>query len=207
VSESLLHFASRGVMNIEGLGEAVVTQLLERNLVRTIADIYTLTQEQLLSLERIGEKTAEALLAEIAKSRSAPLSRVLFGLGMRFVGQRTAELLAEEFGSMDALMQATQEELEAVNEVGPRVSESIVEFFAEEHNRAIVEHLRTAGLQFTAKRRHAAHAHARGGKGAHRRRGGESLRLGQQKDKLCRRRRRRGLEARQGAAAGSARGR
>jgi DNA ligase (NAD+) len=153
VSESLLHFASRGVMNIEGLGEAVVTQLLERNLVRTIADIYTLTQEQLLSLERIGEKTAEALLAEIAKSRSAPLSRVLFGLGMRFVGQRTAELLAEEFGSMDALMQATQEELEAVNEVGPRVSESIVEFFAEEHNRAIVEHLRTAGLQFTAKRR------------------------------------------------------
>jgi DNA ligase (NAD+) len=153
VAESLLHFASRGVMNIEGLGEAVVTQLLERNLVRTIADIYTLTQEQLFSLERIGEKTAESLLAEIAKSRSAPLSRVLFGLGMRFVGQRTAELLAEEFGSMDALMQATQEELEAVNEVGPRVSESIVEFFAEEHNRAIVEQLRAAGLQFTAKRR------------------------------------------------------
>jgi DNA ligase (NAD+) len=153
VAESLLHFASRGVMNIEGLGEAVVTQLLERDLVRTIADIYTLTQEQLLSLERIGGKTAEALLAEIARSRSAPLSRVLFGLGMRFVGQRTAELLAEEFGSMDALMQATQEELEAVHEVGPRVSASIVEFFAEEHNRAIVEQLRTAGLQFTAKRR------------------------------------------------------
>ncbi len=153
VAESLLHFASRGVMNIEGLGEAVVTQLLERGLVRTIADIYTLTQEQLLSLERIGEKTADTLLAEIAKSRSAPLSRVLFGLGMRFVGQRTAELLAEEFGSMDALMSASPEELEQVNEVGPRVSESIREFFAEAHNRAIVEQLRAAGLQFTAKKR------------------------------------------------------
>ena len=140
-------------MNIEGLGEAVVTQLLERGLVHTIADIYTLTQEQLLSLERIGEKTADALLAEIANPAPRRLSRVLFGLGMRFVGQRTAELLAEEFGSMDALMQATQQELEAVNEVGPRVSESIVEFFAEEHNRAIVEQLRAAGLQFTAKRR------------------------------------------------------
>jgi DNA ligase (NAD+) len=153
VSESLLHFASRGVMNIEGLGEAVVTQLLERGLVRTIADIYTLTREQLLSLERIGEKTAETLLAEIAKSRSAPLSRVLFGLGMRFVGQRTAELLAEEFGSMDALMNALQEQLEQINEVGPRVSESIREFFTESHNREIVEQLRTAGLQFTAKKR------------------------------------------------------
>ena len=153
VSESLLHFASRGVMNIEGLGDAIVAQLLDRGLVRTIADIYTLTQEQLLSLERIGEKTADALLAEIAKSRSAPLARVLFGLGMRFVGQRTAELLAEEFGSMDALLYASQEELEQVNEVGPRVSESIREFFAEAHNREIVEHLRVAGLQFTAKKR------------------------------------------------------
>jgi DNA ligase (NAD+) len=153
VSESLLHFASRGVMNIEGLGEAVVTQLLERGLVRTIADIYTLTQEQLLSLERIGEKTADTLLAEIAKSRSAPLARVLFGLGIRFVGQRTAELLAEEFGSTDALMSASPEELERVNEVGPRVSESIREFFAEAHNREVVEQLRAAGLQFTAKKR------------------------------------------------------
>jgi DNA ligase (NAD+) len=153
VAGSLLHFASRGVMNIEGLGEAVVAQLLERGLVHSVADIYALTEEQLLSLERIGKKTADALLAEIAKSRSSPLSRVLFGLSIRFVGERTAELLAEEFGSMDALVNASQKELERVNEVGPRVSESIREFFSEESNRKLVEDLRAAGLQFTATKR------------------------------------------------------
>ncbi len=153
VAGSLLHFASRGVMNIEGLGEAVVTQLLERGLVHSVADIYLLDEAKLLSLERIGKKTADALLAEIAKSRTAPLYRVLFGLGIRFVGERTAELLADEFGSMDALMDAPQEELERVNEVGPRVSESIREFFSEAENRTLVEALRAAGLQFTAKKR------------------------------------------------------
>ena len=153
VAGSLLHFASRGVMNIEGLGEAVVAQLLERGLVHSVADIYSLTEEQLLSLERIGKKTADALLAEIAKSRSAPLHRVLFGLGIRFVGERTAELLAEEFGSMDALTAASAEELERVNEVGPRVSESLREFFSEESNRMLVEGLRAAGLCFTATKR------------------------------------------------------
>ncbi len=153
VAGSILHFASRGVMNIEGLGEAVVTQLLERGLVHSIADIYELDEAKLLSLERIGKKTADALLAEIGKSRQAPLYRVLFGLGIRFVGERTAELLAEEFGSMDALMHAEADELERVNEVGPRVSESIREFFSEAPNRALVEALRAAGLQFTAKKR------------------------------------------------------
>ncbi len=153
LAESLLHFASRDVMNIEGLGEAVVEQLLERGLVRSFADLYSLTEEQLLSLERIGKKTAETLLAEIAKSRSAPLYRVLFGLGIPFVGERTAELLAEEFGSMDALMDASEEQLQAVNEVGPRVSQSIRAFFAEQPNRDTVEALRAAGLQFTATKR------------------------------------------------------
>ncbi len=153
VAGSLLHFASRGVMNIEGLGEALVAQLLGHNLVHSVAGIYRLTEAQLLSLERIGKKTADALLAEIAKSRSAPLARVLFGLGIRFVGERTAELLAEHFGSMDALIEASQEDLEQVNEVGPRVSESIREFFSEESNRKLVEDLREAGLQFTAAKR------------------------------------------------------
>ena len=153
LAESLLHFASRGVMNIEGLGEAVVEQLLARGLVRSVADLYTLTTEQLLSLERIGQKTADTLLAEIAKSRSAPLARVIYGLGIPFVGERTAELLAEEFGSMDALMQAGEDELQSVNEVGPRVSAAIVAFFAEATNQNIVEELRTAGLQLTAERR------------------------------------------------------
>ena len=153
VSESLLHFAARNVMNIEGLGDAVVAQLLERGLVKGLADIYALDEAKLLSLERIGKKTADALLSEIARSKRAGLARVLFGLGIRFVGERTAQLLAEEFGSIDALMAANGEELARVNEVGPRVSQAIREFFEEEKNRALVEELRTAGLVLTAERR------------------------------------------------------
>ncbi|MFY9747526.1 MAG: NAD-dependent DNA ligase LigA [Acidobacteriaceae bacterium] len=150
---SLLHFASRGVMNIEGLGDALVAQLLERGLVRSIADLYSLTAEQLLSLERVGQKSADNLLAEIARSKNASLARVLYGLGIRFVGERTAQLLAEEFGSMEALMNATPEELERVNEVGPRVSQAIREFFDEEKNRDLVHKLEKAGLTFTAEKR------------------------------------------------------
>jgi DNA ligase (NAD+) len=140
-------------MNIDGLGEAVVTQLLERGMVKSIADLYSLNEEALLSLERIGKKTADSLLEEIAKSKKAPLNRVLYGLGIRFVGERTAQLLAEEFCSMDALMSASLEELERVNEVGPRVSQAIREFFGEAKNRELVEKLRAAGLTFTAEKR------------------------------------------------------
>ncbi len=150
---SLLHFASRGVMNIEGLGEALVTQLFERGLVKSIADLYSLTAEQLLSLERVGQKSADNLLDEIANSKRAGLDRVLYGLGIRFVGQRTAQLLAEEFGSMEALMSATPEDLERVDEVGPRVSEAIREFFDEEKNRNLVHRLEKAGLTMTAETR------------------------------------------------------
>lgn len=151
--ESLLHFSARSVMNIEGLGEAVVTQLLDRGMVKSIADLYLLTEEKLLSLERIGKKTAETLLGEIEKSKQNPLNRVLFGLGIRFIGERTAQLLAEEFGSMDELMAASAEELERVNEVGPRVAQAIREFFDEDKNRKLVEKLRKAGLTFTAEKR------------------------------------------------------
>ncbi|MGI8771413.1 MAG: NAD-dependent DNA ligase LigA [Acidobacteriaceae bacterium] len=151
--ESLLHFASRGVMNIDGMGEAVVTQLMERGMVHSLADLYALDEAKLLSLERIGQKTAEALLREIEQSKRAPLDRVIFGLGIRFVGERTAQLLADAFGSMEALMTASQEDLERVNEVGPRVAEAIHEFFAEQRNRDLVERLRAAGLTFTAERR------------------------------------------------------
>jgi DNA ligase (NAD+) len=149
--EGLLYFASRGVMNIEGLGEAVVAQLLERGLVKSLPDIYAITEEQLLSLERIGEKTAHALLAEIAASKKLPLDRVLLGLGIRFVGERTAQLLAESFGTMDALLAASTEDLERVNEVGPRVASAVHEFLAEPSNRELVEKLREAGLNFTAE--------------------------------------------------------
>ena len=151
--EELLHFAARGVMNIEGLGDAMVAQLLTAGYVKGIADLYTLTKEQLLELERVGEKSAQTLLDEIERSKGTPLARMLLGLGIRFVGERTAQLLAANFGSMDALMTATAEELEAVNEVGPRVAQAILEFFGEERNRGLVERLREIGLTFTAEKR------------------------------------------------------
>jgi DNA ligase (NAD+) len=149
--EGLLYFAARGVMNIEGLGDAVVAQLMERGLVTSLADIYSLDEAQLLSLERIGAKTAQALLAEIAASKTLALDRVLLGLGIRFVGERTAQLLAEAFGTMDALLAASTEDLERVNEVGPRVASAVHEFLAEPVNRALIEKLRAAGLNFTAE--------------------------------------------------------
>ena len=148
--EGLLHFAARGVMNIEGLGEAIVAQLLDAGLVGSIADIYYLTEDQLLSLERVGPKSAQNLLAEIEQSKKLPMDRVLLGLGLRFVGERTAQLLADAFGSLDALAAATTEDLERVNEVGPRVAHAIREFFAEPANLALIEKLRAAGLNFTA---------------------------------------------------------
>jgi DNA ligase (NAD+) len=163
--ESLLHFASRKVMNIEGLGEAVVTQLLESGRVRSIADLYHLDVETLAAEKKtdkktstgkdilVGELVAGQIFAEIEQSKKNPLHRVLFGLGIRFIGERTAQLLAEEFGSMDALMAASVEELERVNEVGPRVAQAIREFFDEEKNVALVEKLRKAGLTFTAEKR------------------------------------------------------
>jgi len=156
--ESLLHFSARKVMNIDGLGEALAAQLLESpvidgNPVRSIADLYLLDEAGLLTLERIGKKTADSLLAEIERSKQASLARVLFGLGIRFVGERTAQLLAEEFGSMDALMAASTDELERVNEVGPRVAAAVREFFDEERNVELIERLRTAGLTFTAEKR------------------------------------------------------
>jgi DNA ligase (NAD+) len=153
LKESVLHFASRKLMNIEGLGDALVMQLLERQMLTSVAGIYSLTEERLLELERIGKKTAQSLLAEIENSKKLPLNRVLFALGIRFVGERTAQLLAESFGSMDALMAASIEELEAVDEVGPRVAQAIQEFFAEERNRELVEKLRQAGLTFTAEKK------------------------------------------------------
>jgi DNA ligase (NAD+) len=150
---TILHFASRHVMDIDGLGEALVNQLTERGLVKNVADLYKLTKDDLLQLERMGEKSAENVLAEIAASRKLPLERVIYGLGIRFVGERTAQFLAEHFGSLDAITKASAEELEEVNEVGPRIAESIVEFFADEHNRKLVSDLRKAGLTFTGQKK------------------------------------------------------
>jgi DNA ligase (NAD+) len=146
--ETILHFASRGVMNIDGMGEALVNQLTDRGLVKNVADLYKLNEADLLSLERMGEKSAQNVLREIEASKKLPLERLIYGLGMRFVGERTAQFLAEHFGSLDALMHASEEELQQVNEVGPRIAQSIAEFFQESKNRELVERLRKAGLTF-----------------------------------------------------------
>jgi DNA ligase (NAD+) len=151
--ESLLHFASRHVMNIEGMGEALVDQLLSKGLVHNIADLYSLKMDDMLHLERMGKKSAENVLREIEASKKLPMERVIFGLGIRMVGERTAEFLAEHFGSMDALMKAEEAELLEVNEVGPRIATSIREFFAEEKNQKLIERLREAGLSFTGEKK------------------------------------------------------
>ncbi len=148
LKESLQHFASRGVMNIDGLGEALVDQLVERGMVRGIADLYDLTQEKLLSLDRLGPKSAANLIRNIEESRKQELPRVLQGLEIRFVGERTSVLLAEQFGSMDKIAAADLDQLQAAGEVGPRIAESIIQFFREPKNRELVEKLRKAGLHF-----------------------------------------------------------
>jgi DNA ligase (NAD+) len=150
---TILHFASRGVMNIDGMGEALVAQLTESGLVKNVADIYKLTKKDLLSLDRFADKSAQNILDEIENSKKLPLERVIYGLGIRMVGERTAQFLAEHFGSMEALSIASVEELQDVNEVGPRIAESIVEFFSNAANRKLVERLGEAGLAFKGKRK------------------------------------------------------
>ncbi|HUO25634.1 MAG TPA: NAD-dependent DNA ligase LigA [Candidatus Aquilonibacter sp.] len=151
--ETILHFASRGVMNIDGMGEALVNQLTERGLVENVADIYKLTKKDLLSLDRFADKSAQNILHEIEQSKNLPLDRVIYGLGIRFVGERTAQFLAEHFGSMEALEKAGTEELQEVNEIGPRIAESIVEFFSIAANRKLVDRLREAGLTLTGQKK------------------------------------------------------
>jgi DNA ligase (NAD+) len=149
LKESILHFASRGVMNIDGVGEALVDQLVDRNLAHSVADLYSLTLEQLLTLERMGPKSAANVLRNIENSKRNPLPRVITALGIRFVGERTAVFLAEAFSSMAAIATASVDELQRAEEVGPKVAESLFHFFREPHNRELLERLRDAGLQFT----------------------------------------------------------
>ena len=150
---TILHFASRGVMNIDGMGDALVTQLSERGLVKDVADIYKLTKKDLISLQRFADKSAQNIIDEIERSKKLPLERVIYGLGIRMVGERTAQFLAEHFGSMEALESASVEELQDVNEVGPRIAESIVEFFSIAANRKLVNRLREAGLTLTGQKK------------------------------------------------------
>jgi DNA ligase (NAD+) len=151
--ESLLHFASRHAMDIDGLGDKLVDQLVASGLVKDMADLYSLKLGQLENLERMGRKSAENLLGEIEASKKAGLARLIYGLGIRFVGERTGELLAEHFSSLDKLAEASVDELTQVTEVGPKVAESIAEFFAEKANKELIRKLKDAGLRFSEERK------------------------------------------------------
>jgi DNA ligase (NAD+) len=146
LKESLLHFGSRGAMDIEHLGEAVVEQLVERGLVRDFADLYRLTASQVAELDRLAEKSAANLVNAIGGSRRRGLSRVLYALGIRFVGDRAARLLAEHFGSINRVSGASVDEISEIHGIGPRIAQAVRLFFDQPANRAVVEHLREVGV-------------------------------------------------------------
>ena len=150
--ETLLHFAGRHAMNIDGLGDKIVDQLVEKGMVKDVADLYELKLDEVAALDRMAEKSAQNLLGEIAASKNSSLARLIYALGIRFVGERTGQLLADHFGSLPKLAEATLEELEEVSEVGPKVAQSIVEFFSEPANRKLIQRLKDEGLRMTEKR-------------------------------------------------------
>lgn len=152
IEERIIHFASRDAMNIEGMGPAVARQLLETRLIADVADLYELKKESLVELERMGEKSAENLLAAIAASKAAGLARLLFGLGIRFVGAKSAATLAAHFGDIDALLAADEEEIVALDDIGEKIAGSLREYFSQAENRARVERLRALGLKLTEER-------------------------------------------------------
>jgi len=151
--ESLLHYASRHAMNIDGLGDKIVDQLVDKGLVKDVADLYSLKEDQVAALDRMAEKSALNLLEEIGGSKKNSLARLIYALGMRFVGERTGQLLAEHFSSLEELAAAKEEDLEAVPEVGPKVAAAIVEFFSERANRQLIKKLHKAGVNPTAEKR------------------------------------------------------
>jgi DNA ligase (NAD+) len=148
LKESLLHFAGRRAMDIDGLGDALVDQLVDKKLVRDVAGLYLLKVDEVAELERMAEKSAQNLIDEINTSRKQELSRLIFALGIRFVGERTAQILANHFGSLDRLMKASQSDLENVFEVGPKVAASIVRFFDQPQNLKVIGKLQEQGLNF-----------------------------------------------------------
>lgn len=147
------HFVQRRAMNIEGLGEAIIDLLVKEELIHNIADVYDLQKQQVSSLERMGDKSAQNLLDGIEASKEVPFHRVLFGLGIRFVGEGVAKLLADNFPSIEKLQKASQEELESVEGIGPRIAESVVRFFKDKHSAKLVERLAKAGVQMKAEKK------------------------------------------------------
>lgn len=153
IGEKIAHFVSRDAMNIDGLGDAIVQQLLSKELIHDVGDIYALNKEELVSLEGFGEKSADNLLKAIEASKSVGLARVLFALGIRFVGAKAGRVLAESFGSVEALMVASADDLTAIDDIGPRIADSIVSYFSEDKNKALIEKLQGHGVDMTAEKK------------------------------------------------------
>ena len=151
--ESVLHYASRHAMNIDGLGDKIVDQLVDKGLVKDVADLYALKEDEVAELERMAERSAQNLLEEIEGSKKNSLARLIYALGIFSVGERTGQLLAEHFSSLEELAAAKEEQLEAVHEVGPKVAASIVEFFSEPANRQLIKKLNKVGVHPTAEKR------------------------------------------------------
>jgi DNA ligase (NAD+) len=148
LKESLKFFGSRGAMDIEGLGDKLIDQLVERGMIKDIADLYSLKKDELAGLERMAEKSAQNLLAALDRSKETNLSRCLTALGIRHVGEGTAKLLAEHFGDLSSIMEASEEQLTEVRDIGPQVAKSIAQFFAQKQNREVIEKLLKAGVRF-----------------------------------------------------------
>ncbi|MBU5467960.1 NAD-dependent DNA ligase LigA [Virgibacillus sp. MSJ-26] len=151
LQEGLLHFVSRNAMNIEGLGEKVIAQLFREKLIHTIADVYRLDREELLKLERMGEKSVDNLLNAIEASKANSLEKLLFGLGIRFIGEKAARILAEHYGTMEKIQQANYDDLILIDEIGEKMAESIVQFFSEEEANDLLQELRNLGLNMEYK--------------------------------------------------------
>jgi len=149
VKEHIRHFASRDAMNIDGLGPAIIDQLVDKGMVKNVADLYFLKKDEIANLDRMGDKSAQNLIDAIEGSKQNSLSRLIFALGIRHIGVRAGEILAEHYGSIDALSKATPDELQAIYEIGPKVAESIYKFFQQEGNKQILERLRSAGVKMS----------------------------------------------------------
>ncbi|RSD22542.1 NAD-dependent DNA ligase LigA [Mesobacillus subterraneus] len=151
IREGLIHFVSRDAMNIDGLGERVVSQLFAEELIKDVADIYKLTREQLLALERMGEKSVSNLLSAIETSKDNSLEKLLFGLGIRLVGAKAAKTIAQEFNTMDQVMQASKEDLTAINEIGDKMADSIVTYFDNDEVKELISELKAVGVNMEYK--------------------------------------------------------
>jgi DNA ligase (NAD+) len=152
IKERIRHFASRDAMDIEGLGPAIIDQLVEKDLIKDISDLYFLKRDDLISLERVADKSADNLLDAIEKSKKKSLANLIYGLGIRYVGVHTSEVITRYYPTLDKFKKANLEELIKINEIGPKIAESIILFFNEKENLAIIEKLRSAGLNFSQEK-------------------------------------------------------